>query len=95
MTMRGLAAAGHIAQLVGELGTRVHKTYLVMNRVNHDIPRAMQQRIQDLGLDLVGTLPNDEHVTQFDMIGQPIFEISEDASVYRAVAQIARKAGIG
>jgi len=94
MTMRGLAAAGHIVQLVKELGTRVRDTYLVINRVNHQIPAMMQQKIKDLGLHLIGTLPNDENVTKFDMIGKPIFEISEEAPVYQAVVEIATKAGI-
>jgi CO dehydrogenase maturation factor len=94
LTMRGLAAAGHIAQLVRDLGTRVQDTYLVVNRANHQIPAMMQQKIKELELGLIGTLPNDENVTEFDMIGRPIFEISEEAPIYKAVVQVATKAGI-
>ncbi len=94
MTMRGLAAAEHIVQLVKELGTRVKHSYLVINRVNHQIPAIMQQKIEELGLELIGTLPSDENVTEFDMIGRPIFEIGDEAPVYKAVVDIATKAGI-
>jgi len=94
MTMRGLAAAAHIVQLVKELGTRVQDSYLVINRVNHQIPAIMQQKIEELGLELIGTLPSDENVTEFDMIGRPIFEIGDEAPVYKAVVEIATKAGI-
>lgn len=94
LTMRGLAAAGHIAQLVQDLGTRVEDTYLVINRANNQIPATMQQKIKDLNLHLVGTLPNDENVTEFDMIGRPLYEINEEAPIYKAVVKIATKAGI-
>ncbi len=94
MTMRGLAAAAHIVQLVKELGTRVQDSYLVINRVNHQIPAIMQQKIEELELELIGTLPSDENVTEFDMVGRPIFQIGDEAPVYKAVVEIATKAGI-
>jgi CO dehydrogenase maturation factor len=94
MTMRGLTAAGHIAGLIGELGTRVYKAYLVINRTNGDIPTLWKEKIQELKLDLVGTLPNDATVSDFDVIGRPIVEISEETPIYKAVADIADKAGI-
>ncbi len=94
MTMRGLNAAGHIRQLIQELGTRVYKAHLVINRTNGDIPPLWQDKIQEFGLELLGTLPDDPAVSQFDVVGRPIIEISEDAPVYRAVARIAADAGI-
>jgi CO dehydrogenase maturation factor len=95
MTMRGLTAAGHISRLIGELGTRVYKAYLVINRTNGGIPALWEQRIQELELDLIGTLPNDPTVAEFDVIGRPVVEVSEDTPIYGAVAEIAGKAGIG
>ncbi len=94
MTMRGVATAGHIARLIKELGTRVHETYLVINRAAEDVPAPMKQEIDKLGLRLVGTLPQDPTVAEFDMVGRPLFEISSDSASYKAVAQIAAQAGI-
>jgi CO dehydrogenase maturation factor len=94
MTMRGVATAGHIARLIKELGTRVHDTYLVINRADGDVPLPMKQEIEKLGLRLLGTLPQDRSVTEFDMIGTPLVDISEDSPSYIAVAEIAAKAGI-
>jgi len=95
MTMRGLAAASHISRLVNELGTRVRDVYLVLNRTdkNH-IPEIIKQKIEELGLDLIGALPNDGVITEFDLVGRPIFEVSEETPIYKAVAKIAVKAGI-
>jgi CO dehydrogenase maturation factor len=94
MTMRGLAAAGHIGGLVAELGTRVREMYLVINRVDGDMPEAMRQEVQRLGIQLIGTLPNDPAVGAFDAIGRPIVEIGEASAIFEAVAAIAAKAGI-
>jgi CO dehydrogenase maturation factor len=94
LTMRGLAAAGHIAQLVDELGTRVGDVYLVINRVKDHIPPAMLDRVEELGFHLLGTLPEDDTISEFDMLGRPIFEIGDGAPVYKAVVQLAIEAGI-
>jgi CO dehydrogenase maturation factor len=94
MTIRGLEAAGHIAQLIQELGTRVHNAYLVINRTNGDIPQPWKERIEKLGLNLIGTLPNDPTVAEFDVIGKPLIELGEEAPIYRAVMEIALKVGI-
>jgi len=94
MTMRGVAAAGHIASLVNELGTRVREAYLVINRSDSNVPALIKQKIEELGLHLIGTLPNDETIAEFDMTGRPIIEVSEEAPIYKAVAEIAIKAGI-
>ena len=94
MTMPGLNAAGHIVELIGELGTRVYKAYLVINRTNGDIPALWKKKIRELGLNLIGTLPNDPIVADFGVVGRPITEVSEDTPIYKAVAEIAGKAGI-
>ena len=94
LTMRGVAAAGHIVRLTEDLGTRIRETHLLVNRTGPQIPKVLQQKIDELGLQIVGTLPDDQIVAEFDVVGRPIFEISEKAPVYRAVVGIAATAGI-
>jgi CO dehydrogenase maturation factor len=93
-TMRGIATAGHIARLINELGTRVHETYLVINRADGDVPTHMKQEIERLGLKLIGTLPQDPSIAEFDLVGRPLFEMSAESPTYQAVAKIAAQAGI-
>jgi CO dehydrogenase maturation factor len=94
MTMRGLQAARHIAQLLKDLGTRVYKAHLVINRSNGELPELWRQKIDEFGLDLIGTLPDDPTVAQFDLTGRPIIEVSEEALIYQAVVSIAADTGL-
>ena len=91
-TMRGIAAAEHIVRLIHELGTRIRKCFLVLNRVSGPLPPALLERVNQLGVELVGTLPQDPQVAEFDMLGRPLIEMSASSSVYGAVAEMAGKA---
>lgn len=94
MTMRGIATAGHIAGLIRELGTRVRQAYLVINRATVEVPAAIQEEVNRLGLNLVGALPQDPLVAEFDLNGRPLIQVGDDSPIYLAVAAIAEKAGI-
>ena len=72
----------------------MYKAYLVINRTNGDIPQLWHDKIQEFGLGLLGTLPDDPTVAQFDVVGRPIIEVGEDTPIFRAVAKIAGDAGI-
>jgi len=91
-TVRGLTAGKHIAELINELGSRIRKTYLVLNRVDGALPETLLHRTRQLGVELIGTLPEDSQIAEFDMIGRPLVEIDSDSLVYRSVADIAHKA---
>ena len=94
MTMRGIATAGHISRLIRELGTRVRQSYLVINCATVEVPAAIQEEINRLDLNLVGTLPEDPLIAEFDLSGRPLIQVGDDAPIYLAVAAIAEKAGI-
>ncbi len=56
-TQRGLAAAEYIVQLVNSLGTRIGRTGLVINRVEGELPEALRERADKLGVPLLAELP--------------------------------------
>mgnify|MGYP005843343363 CR=1 FL=1 len=96
-TQRGLTAAAGIRQLVDELnphGTRVSHVHFVVCRVRGQLPPQFVQQAQDLGLPLVGTLPEDPLIVEFDLEGRPLIELPADSNAVRAAEEIAHKAGI-
>ena len=87
-TMRSLVAVEHISDLLVELGARVGEAYLVLNRVDGGIGEPLRQRVNGLRVPLIGELPNDPQVGEFDMIGRPLVELPEDSPIYTAVRDI-------
>ena len=91
-TMRGLAAAQHIVDLIRELGTRIGHSYLAVNRTSGELPPALKEAIARLGIPFIGTMPSDPQLAELDMVGRPLIELGEDNPVYRAVAGILSRA---
>lgn len=85
-TQRGIVAAERIAGFRKELDIHIENAYLVINRMNGTIPSALQARIDLLDIPLLGVIPPDNQLTEFEFEGRPLVELSEDSPVYRAVA---------
>jgi len=50
------------------------------------IPAPLQARIAQLDLPLLGTVPGDEQLVEFEFSGRPLVELGDDSPVYQAVA---------
>jgi CO dehydrogenase maturation factor len=88
-TLRGIVAAGRVAELVDELKTNVGETYLVVNRVVGDsLPDSLIKAIEEHNLKLAGLLPADPAVNELDAVGEPIVKLPEDAPVRRSLEAI-------
>ena len=81
-TYRGLSAVRRIAELTEELGTRIQRAFLIVNNVRGELPDVFVEQIASVGLPLLGTLPNDPMVTEFDLLGRPFFELDDASPVY-------------
>jgi CO dehydrogenase maturation factor len=87
-SVRGLTAAGRVAQLVNELQTRVGQVVLVVNRVDGELGSAQLEEIRKHDLKLAGVVPLDNQVAAFDREGKPLVELPDDSQVYVAVKGI-------
>lgn len=77
-TMRGVTAAGRVAALVAELGTRVAAARLVLNRVAGDLPGGLAEAIAATGLEVAALIPADPLINDFDATGRPLVELPDD-----------------
>ncbi len=84
-TQRGLAAASYIVRLVESLGTRIDRAGLVLNRVQGELPPAVREAADALGVPLLGTLPEDPAISSFDADGRPLIELDGSSAIYPAV----------
>ena len=77
-TMRGVTAAGRVAELVTELGTRVGAARLVVNRVTGELPGGLAGAIAAAGLEVAATIPADPLINDFDATGRPLVDFPDD-----------------
>jgi CO dehydrogenase maturation factor len=93
-TVRSIITAGRAAQLIHELRTWVGDIRLVINRVPKDregtlsLAPALQQAIVENGLKLVGLIPEDPTVGEYDAKGLPLVELPPEAPARQAVEEI-------
>ena len=90
-TQRGLVAAQRIAELRNELDIRVENAYLIVNRLNGEMPPALDQAIQQLPISLLGVVPSDNDLMDFEFSGRPLVELGDDSAVFRSVAEMIAK----
>jgi CO dehydrogenase maturation factor len=89
---RGIQAVGRIKQLVAELKLTVGQIFLIVNRAPEGkLNSGIKEEIKKQELDLVGVVPMDQMVYQFDSDGKALVELPEDSSCRKALNEILSK----
>ena len=89
---RGIQAAARIAELVKDLELHPTQLYLIVNRAPQgELNAGVLEEIQKHDLPLLGVLPQDELVYQYDCDGKPSSKVPEDTPVKQALHEIMRK----
>ena len=88
-SLRGIVAAGRVAEVIDELKTSVGAAYLIVNRVNGDqLPEFLLQAIAEHKLKLAGLIPADPAIGDLDAKGEPIVRLADQAPARRALTAI-------
>lgn len=90
-SVRGIRSAGRVHQLVKSLGTRVDNIYLVVSKVGDEGIEPLAEEVDKTGLNLIGTIPFDPLVVQYDTEGKPLFQLPENSKALQAVEAILKK----
>jgi CO dehydrogenase maturation factor len=85
-THRGIVAAERIASFRKEMDIHIENSYLILNRLVGEIPPPLQARIDEMDIPLLGTVPADMELAEFEFSGRPLVELGDASPVYRAVA---------
>lgn len=81
---RGLQAGLRIYNLAKELNVGVKKSYLIINRAKSEPSDEVLELINQDGLELAGTIPDDETVYTFDLNGRATIEIGDENEAVRS-----------
>jgi CO dehydrogenase maturation factor len=87
---RGVIAAQRIVEMVPGLDVNVENMHLVVNRViGEQLAPPLAAAVEEIGVELVGTIPNDPVMSEFEFTGRPLIELPRDTQVVQAVYRIA------
>jgi CO dehydrogenase maturation factor len=92
---RGIQTVGRIAALVKELKINAKRILLIVNRAPAGkLNEGIMEEIKLQGLELIGIVPQDDLVYEYDSEGKPTALLDETAASKKAVKEIMAKLGI-
>ncbi len=92
---RGVQAVGRIAKLIEECDMHPRQIGLIINRAPGGVlNEGTKQEIENQGLHLLGVVPQDESVFDYDCEGKPTINLPEDSPVKKAIREIVDKLDI-
>ncbi len=89
-TRRGIVTAQRMRDMVPGLEIGVGHTYLIVNRLRGEMPAPLTQTIEQAELELIGTVPEDAAMPDFEFTGRPLVELPAETDVYQTVREIAK-----
>jgi CO dehydrogenase maturation factor len=87
-TQRGIQAAKRIRDLARDLELDIKKDYVIINRVNGQLPPVVKDAVDAAGLNLAGCVQEDELISRYDTEGRPTVELPDDARSVQALDEI-------
>ena len=92
---RGVQAAGRIEALMKELNFKPKTVGLIVNRAPEGkLDAGTMEEVEKQGLTLLGVVPQDQDVYQYDCDGKPIVRLPKDSPVRSALHDIVQKLGL-
>ncbi|MCD8015217.1 MAG: AAA family ATPase [Lachnospiraceae bacterium] len=93
---RGVQATERIAELIKECNLNPKMIGLIVNRApNGQLNAGTKEEIEKSGLNLLGVVPQDEQVYEYDCDGKPTSSLPEDSPVRQALKEIMKKIDLG
>ena len=83
-TKRGLQAAARILELTRELKLNIGRNFLLVNQAKDSQVSSIESFIKGYNMDLLGVIPDDPKVREFDLKGIATIELDEGSIALRA-----------
>jgi CO dehydrogenase maturation factor len=89
--LRGLRAVGRINGLLDDLKLDVRQKGLIVNRAPDKLSQAFLDEVEQIGVPLLCTIPQDDNLLEFDMERRSMLELPDDSSAVMAVDDLMEK----
>ena len=87
-SIRGLRSARRIHALIKELDLDVAKISLVVSRAPDPLPAPLEDEIQACGIPLIGKIPPDKMIEEYDLAIRPLTELPDTSPAVAASERI-------
>ena len=91
---RGLTTAERIRDLAGEIELRYKELYVVVNKVTTERKKQVLENARGAGLKVIGTIPYDELLAKFDLVGDPLIGLPDDTPAVVAMKGVVKEIGL-
>ncbi|GMO40973.1 MAG: carbon monoxide dehydrogenase accessory protein CooC [Termitinemataceae bacterium] len=89
---RGIQAVGRIAVMIDQLELKAKDVYLIVNRApNGVLNEGTKEEIEKQNLKLLGVLPQDNMVFEYDSAGKPLITLPESSPIKVALNEVFKK----
>ena len=87
-TLRGLKTVERVVAIKDELSVNIENSYVIINRLNSELPDAFQVELSKIGIPLLGVIPADRELEQLELAGKPMMELSPSSISFQSVKSI-------
>ena len=85
---RGILTAKRIGDLAKELDIKFTDIFLIINRITPNNKDLILKKAEDTGIEIIGTIYEDPQVSEYDIEGTPLVNLTEDSDSVLAVSKI-------
>ncbi len=90
-SIKGIRTVGKIRELIDELKLSITEKHLVVDRAPRELNPGFFQEIQNQRLDLLGMIPEDPFIFEYEMKEKPLLDLPDESSAVRVVAGMMEK----
>jgi CO dehydrogenase maturation factor len=91
---RGLTTGERIRDLSREIGLKYKNLFVIVNKVTSSRKEKVLENAKSLGLKVIGTIPYDESLAKFDLVGDPLMGLPDDSLAVQEMKQVVRSLGL-
>jgi len=93
-SIMGVKTVSKIVNVIKEVDINVRNIYVVGNRIPPALVPRVASEVQSLGLEYIGTIPEDSLIIEYSISGRPLLELPSSSPAVRAVTEIAKRMGL-
>lgn len=91
---RGLTTAERIRDLASEIELKYRELYVIVNKVTPERRQTVLETASSLGLKVIGTIPYDERLAKFDLVGDPLMGLPDDSPAILEMQRVVKEIGL-